>query len=1308
MLSTALATTETPSLQETYDAFMAGIREFKPLNTPFSFNFNLSCVKVDNPLTELLRADISNNKKFIVNAYIAIEIDTQTNEELRYIAKYICSLELSQKSLHILERHNPQHAYIKRLMFLIENLKAERFVSLSLTGSHLGYSLLSREDLFKLLGNVHFQILDLQATDLKTLRPEDLVQHLSLIQNTGVACIDLSRNPIVEGEKIIEFSQKWFSLNHTPSKPHLKLYSGFNDTLEPEILKTQPLIASMDPKIRFKLASSYYASYLLNNIYRSSDVTPISNDYFKLSNEEKGEILKLLATLGAHYITKDAYSFVSIFRLIASALVLDSSHRYLWIKSLIKESDNFCFPHYLKELEVSKLSEKDKWDLLFLISTKHSMFFYVTIGLLSFSLESEPGYRILSAFENVDLDTAYLIDDGEMASLIDQSIPALAKQSEIYLGQAYGFIYSCATKILTQYENHGKDASHALMHVIPWFGLVCSKIDRIMPDLTPILQSAIEMPDAEKNVVCLDVFNGVMKQIFDFAHPTGRYALSHAFLEKICMDERRSYFSLTANLPLDALLPAIPLTSIVLQEKNPTLKAKHETLAKELLPLLASRQFYGRFQRSMVAGLMSIADDTSLTPSRKFDIIQAAASKKSQHKESENLLESIFELAKQSKTPGNDQSIDNLLSDLQKHDPNLYKKLQLSIWGFGSQSSEQEPSTTASKDQKKLSSLLQKMGPRIARDLEGIDKATKPLKAILKTHYEDAHFKRMISRFIMVQGLAGINRLSILCGFDADALQSETSTLEVFDLQARLIFQEIFNIKPEQFEHYQKTFEQCHNESALLTYYSKLCTLKGEDSEQTMAVFKSFVQGVLSPDSADFYKTRYNKTKNSHLALVLEGRETLEKAWIPESGPTDYTTPLTPFIRKQDIKHRDYEPDFRRLIETKIFGHQHLDPQYYQNLKQYLAASDKTEKAAIKAIIQAALPVYSVQKHTNDTDENTPAISHEEIEKKYHAKLELALLELLEIPVDRSIKLDKRYAEHLEKLQTIYLIVSRLTNADVFEEDIKTLKRGLQNNQKPVQAVQDSSFPGYKLVVTDQYWPLFMSGTDPEGSCQSVDGTPNLNKCLMGYVMNGHVKMVAILDPEGIIVGRCMIKLLKNETTEEPVLFLEEIYPESLRADFREALIQYAIQYTEELGLPLATLQTLPFGYESAGSQVPTGETTSSAEPVLGCAGGYAVYEYVDAVFEATQGPYSIEKGIQWIYQPALQPIQAPVLEEIAELRQKPEPVDTIASVQASMPPVEVPAAALIFAYGRLSETSNTVVDATPKATTFAAAFCPL
>jgi hypothetical protein len=164
--------------------------------------------------------------------------------------------------------------------------------------------------------------------------------------------------------------------------------------------------------------------------------------------------------------------------------------------------------------------------------------------------------------------------------------------------------------------------------------------------------------------------------------------------------------------------------------------------------------------------------------------------------------------------------------------------------------------------------------------------------------------------------------------------------------------------------------------------------------------------------------------------------------------------------------------------------------------------------------------------------------------------------------------------------------------------------------------------------------------------------------------MNGHVKMVAILDPEGVIVGRCMIKLLKNETTSEPVLFLEEIYPESLRADFREALIQYAIQYAAELGLPLATIQTLPFGYESTGSQEPTGESTSTDEPVLGCKGGYAVYEYVDAVFEATQGPYTIEKGVQWIYQPAPQPVQA--------------------SVQASMPPVE--ATALTFAYGRPSE----------------------
>lgn len=37
----------------------------------------------------------------------------------------------------------------------------------------------------------------------------------------------------------------------------------------------------------------------------------------------------------------------------------------------------------------------------------------------------------------------------------------------------------------------------------------------------------------------------------------------------------------------------------------------------------------------------------------------------------------------------------------------------------------------------------------------------------------------------------------------------------------------------------------------------------------------------------------------------------------------------------------------------------------------------------------------------------------------------------------------------------------------------------------------------------------------------------------------------------------------------------------------------------------------------------------------LNCLGGFAPFEYVDALFDSVAGPYTIDKGVQLIYQPS-------------------------------------------------------------------------
>ena len=172
-----------------------------------------------------------------------------------------------------------------------------------------------------------------------------------------------------------------------------------------------------------------------------------------------------------------------------------------------------------------------------------------------------------------------------------------------------------------------------------------------------------------------------------------------------------------------------------------------------------------------------------------------------------------------------------------------------------------------------------------------------------------------------------------------------------------------------------------------------------------------------------------------------------------------------------------------------------------------------------------------------------------------------------------------------------------------FKHDVLALITGLKSNKKPLKSL---NLDNWQLVETAHYWRLFLCGTDVEGSCQAVDGDPYLNRCLMGYVNNGHVKMAAILDSDGKTIARCILKLsiIKNEDngTEEPAIFLEDVYPEALRPLLREALIHFAIERAKAYSLPLGTMTSFPMPNDAKKDEI----TEVKVNDAWVCEGGMA------------------------------------------------------------------------------------------------------
>ncbi|MBA3602599.1 MAG: hypothetical protein H0W50_02940 [Parachlamydiaceae bacterium] len=67
------------------------------------------------------------------------------------------------------------------------------------------------------------------------------------------------------------------------------------------------------------------------------------------------------------------------------------------------------------------------------------------------------------------------------------------------------------------------------------------------------------------------------------------------------------------------------------------------------------------------------------------------------------------------------------------------------------------------------------------------------------------------------------------------------------------------------------------------------------------------------------------------------------------------------------------------------------------------------------------------------------------------------------------------------------------------------------------------------VIEMDDPIDILLCGTEVDGSCQRVDGDANLNKGLLGYSMDGKIKILAIKSAEGPlgkINARCLLKVL--------------------------------------------------------------------------------------------------------------------------------------------------------------------------------------
>ncbi|MDF2578282.1 MAG: hypothetical protein K0S74_1766 [Chlamydiales bacterium] len=395
-----------------------------------------------------------------------------------------------------------------------------------------------------------------------------------------------------------------------------------------------------------------------------------------------------------------------------------------------------------------------------------------------------------------------------------------------------------------------------------------------------------------------------------------------------------------------------------------------------------------------------------------------------------------------------------------------------------------------------------------------------------------------------------------------------------FNLLHQQVFEELFQtdqiVNFDKF--YYETFAQCREPSSLLVYAGKIKSTS--EAELLMKLLSSYVQGVLTENSVRFYEERYKEDLNPHLQKLFLNRNLLKKEWVK-----GYRENFQIYLQQNPFEITETEEfSFANFLKQKLLLDKHLPPKEYPTLVKYLSVVEDEAKVGL------------IKELKEQMDKTLLCTKSEQLENRLHKlNLEQELIKIL--------KENLTHNQLLQNLKKIKDLIKQIPGLTEFQNDIKALIESLQHYIKREKAVDYSS---YTICDTDHYWDLLRVGSDVTGSCQRVDGSPELNKCLLGYIMDGEDRILAIKDSTGLIKARCIIRLLLENN--KPVLFQERIYPTAINPRLRYALNLLAKLRAKDLELPLYTTENMA---EKSG----IGSTDN-----LTCLGGRSLWKYVDAI----------------------------------------------------------------------------------------------
>jgi len=378
--------------------------------------------------------------------------------------------------------------------------------------------------------------------------------------------------------------------------------------------------------------------------------------------------------------------------------------------------------------------------------------------------------------------------------------------------------------------------------------------------------------------------------------------------------------------------------------------------------------------------------------------------------------------------------------------------------------------------------------------------------------------------------------------------------------QSELMSSDLFTQK------YEERLGKFRNPMALATYAGGLNQLPLGDQQSTTALLGKYVSSVLT---GDFPKIRYDRTTSPHLTQLFDGHDDLKKNWM-QGAAVSLESLLS---EKAQSTPASAAPriDVVGYLRTKLITDKHLGDlrTSYPYLWEYLTF-DEVGRTASMAKLDEAMRGTSKGKEGK--------------EQKQVLAFQRACIALCKAP------------DPQQAIKAVQPALKKISGELVaFRQDVEALEKQLST--KETKAIGEKRYEGWLCVDTDDAEDMLVVASETEG-CQSVDGDPNLNKCLLAYMMDGKNRLIAVKKPGGALAARSILRMLWDPKEEKPVLLMERIYPSNTSDQFREVLMKMALGRARALGLDLVS------------KEVGEGDSYPGTIESLG---GPAPYEYCDA-----------------------------------------------------------------------------------------------